>query len=57
LAISEKDRLEPVIMDSGLAINSDRFVNLCLKTNLKIFIENNHSDGQYVFWPDLASAH
>ncbi len=27
------------------------------KTKLKTFIDNNHSDGQYIFWPDLASAH
>jgi hypothetical protein len=29
----------------------------CIKKRLVPFIEAHHSDGQYLFWPDLASAH
>ena len=33
------------------------YVDECLKARLLPFIKKYHSDGEYVFWPDLASSH
>jgi len=41
---------------SGNAINKN-FYNDILKEKLVPFIKKNYSPGDYVFWPDLVSAH
>jgi hypothetical protein len=57
LAISEKRRSFPFIPESGNAIEDNRYVDNCLKSNLKKFIDKYHSHRKHFFWPDLAPAH
>ena len=47
----------PYFVPSGLAINKNTYLNECIVKRLIPFIKRFHSDGQYVFWPDLASSH
>jgi hypothetical protein len=42
---------------SGLAVNQKIYLNECIKKRLLPFINQHHSDGQYIFWPDLASSY
>ena len=39
------------------AINQDMYLEECLVKRLKPFIDKYHSNGKYLFWSDLASAH
>ena len=39
------------------AIKSDIYINECLEKRLLPFIHEYHQDLNYMFWPDLASAH
>ena len=57
IAISSKGHSGIYFRRGSMAINSETYQNNCLKKHLLPFIKNNHSDGQYLFWPDLASAH
>ena len=54
---SEEGMSPPFFVPSGLAINQYIYLDECIKKRLIPFIEKHHSDGQYVFWPNLASAH
>ena len=45
-----------VVPSRGL-INSDIYIEECLKKRLIPFIKKKHYSMPYVFWPDLASAH
>lgn len=47
---------EPYIHSSKNAITSDVYIKKCLPKLVK-FVEKFHSDGNYCFWPDKASAH
>ena len=40
----------------SLAIKSTIYINEFLEPVLLLFINRHHSDGKYIFWPDLASA-
>lgn len=57
LTINEKGYSKPFITDSKEAVNRFIYINECIKKRLIKFIKINHQDGDYVFWPDLASAH
>ena len=57
VAISENGISEAFFQPSGLAINKEIYSNECVVKRLKPFIDSHHLDGNYVFWPDLASAH
>jgi hypothetical protein len=57
IALSAKGISKPFISSSGMAINQDAYLEQCIKPLLIPFIENNHSESNYVFWPDLASSH
>lgn len=57
LCMSEKGLSKPYFMPSGLAINQKIYLEECIKKRLMPFISEYHSDGNYVFWPDLASSH
>ncbi len=57
LAIREKGRSFPFILESGNNIDANRFVNNCLKLKLKKFIDKYHSHRKYFFWLDLAPAY
>ena len=39
------------------AINSSTYIDECLEKRLLPFIQEHHPDSNYIFWPDLASAH
>ena len=39
------------------AVTGEIYANDCLKKRLKPFIDMYHSNGHYLFWPDLASCH
>ena len=47
----------PFIQPAGMAITSKLYVDKCLRPKLLPFIEAHHADGNYAFWPDLASSH
>jgi hypothetical protein len=57
LCFSDKGMSKPYFVPSGLAVNQFIYLEECIKKRLVPFIEAHHSDGQYLFWPDLASAH
>lgn len=57
LAISPKGVSEAHFQQSGLAINQHLYRDECLEKRLYKFIKTHHSEDNYVFWPDLASAH
>lgn len=58
IAISDRGISEPLIRPSkSEAINSDIYIEECLKKKLLPFIHEFHQDLNYIFWPDLASAH
>lgn len=56
LAISQHGMSEPEFFESGLAVNSERYINYCLP-KVKEFINKKHSTLKVIFWPDLASSH
>jgi transposase len=57
LAISAKGTSTPYIGNTkGPAITADLYINKCL-SKLRSFIEEHHAGDEYIFWPDLASAH
>jgi hypothetical protein len=57
LAISTKGISQIHIRPSAMAINQEVYLNECIIKRLVPFINKYHSDGNYVFWPDLASSH
>ena len=48
---------QPYFMPSGLAINQNVYQNECFLKTLIPFIKKYHGNGNYIFWPDKASAH
>ncbi len=58
VAISERGVSEPLIRPSkAVAINQETYLEECLVQRLLPFIEKHHDDGNYIFWPELASSH
>lgn len=45
------------IRKSGYAINADRYLNECIRKRLIPYIKSNYIPGEFIFWPDQASAH
>lgn len=56
LAIS-KNGMSKAFFCHGSSMNKDIYANECIRKRLLPFIEERHSDGNYLFWPDLASCH
>lgn len=56
-AISEEGVSDLFFKESKGVINGEIYRNECLEARLVPFIEELHPGGDYVFWPDLASAH
>ena len=54
ISMSPRGISEPFIMASGNEV--DQFVDLDSSLLLP-FIKTNHSDGNYIFWPDQAGCH
>lgn len=57
LAISPSGISAPYIVPSRMAVTKEIYVKECIQKRLLPFIQENHNDGKYIFWPDLASSH
>jgi transposase len=57
VALSTRGVSEPYIVKSGNAINQYVYRDECLMNRLVPFINQYHSDNNYIFWPDLATSH
>ena len=57
IAISSKGVSKPYFRETGNAINQYVYMEHCIQKRLKPFIEQHHVDEDFVFQPDLASAH
>ena len=58
MTISDRGILKALIRPSGsLSVNSAIYIKEYLEKRLLPLIEEFHIDGNYIFWPDLASAH
>ena len=56
LAISSRGHSTPYVITKQ-TINQKNYSKECITRRLLPFLTKHHSDGHYVFWPDLASAH
>ena len=56
LIISPKGIWKPFVVKSGQAINAATYIGI-LRRHLIPFINKHHKNGNYLFWPDLASWH
>lgn len=57
LAISSRGHSTAFICPSGNSVNADIYEKQCIRSRLVRFIREKHSDGNFVFWPDMATAH
>ena len=57
IAISDKGHSEPFFVPSRGNVNGEMYRRECIEGRLVPFLQKHHSDGDYIFWPDLASAH
>ena len=55
--MSPKGMSKPFFLRSGLAVNQFVYINKCIKPILLPFLQTHYPQGDYVFWPDLASSH
>lgn len=56
IAMSPKGFSQSVITKSRNAVTKETYIKDCLP-KVKNLIEKHYSDGNYIFWPDLASSH
>ena len=57
LAISPKGISKPHFQKSGVAVTKESYQSDCIVKKLVPFINEFHGDGNFLFWPDLASSH
>ena len=58
IAISERGMSKPLFRrQNSQAFDSTIYINECLSQRLLPFLHKHHPDYNYIFWPDLASAH
>ena len=57
ICLSEDAVCELVFLERPNSINGEFYRENCIKGKLVEFIEENHSQDDYIFWSDLASAH
>ena len=57
MALSSKDVSDVYVHKSKQAVRQATYLDECINKRLLPFIEKYHHDGNYIFWPDLASAH
>ena len=55
--MSSKDVSNVYVHRSKQTIRQDTYLNQCINKRLLPFIDKCHQNGNYLFWPDLASAH
>ena len=57
VVISEKGIREPYFCPQNQSVNGEIYRKKCIQEHLVPFLDKHHADGNYYFWPDLASAH
>ena len=57
MAKSSKDTSYIYVHKSIQAVNQETYMKECINKRLLPFIAKYHSNGNYLFWPDLAKAH
>ena len=57
LAILKEGISEPFFCPRNLSVTGEIYRNQCIKKLLIIFLGKFHDEGEYYFWPDLASSH
>ena len=57
MAVWAKGVSDVYVHKSKQAIRQGTYLKECINKRLLPFIEKHHQDGNYLFWPDLASAH
>lgn len=57
MAISAKGFSDVYVHKSKQAVSTNIYLNECINKRLLPFIEKHHPNGNFLFWPDLASAH
>ena len=55
-AVSSRGISYLAIFEEKTAMNTELYIAV-ITTYLTTFIEENHGDGKYIFWPDLAPCH
>lgn len=57
IALTPDGLTKPFIAKSGQSICSSTYISNCLDKILVPYINEHFNDGEYVFWPDMASCH
>lgn len=57
IAISSKGRSVAFVAPSRMNINAEVYQNECIRQRLLPFVQEMYPNGDYIFWPDLASSH
>jgi transposase len=57
ICVSESAVGEPVFLDRPNSVTAVFYQEECIRAKLTEFIAANHASDEYIFWPDLASAH
>ena len=57
IAVSPRGISKPYFCPSREAVNAEIYQKKCIRQRLLPFIAAHHHDGNYLFWPDLASCH
>ena len=57
LAISARGHSDPFFMPSRGNMNGEVYRQECVTARLVPFLHKHHSNGDFIFWPDLASCH
>jgi transposase len=57
VAISPRGISEPFFCPRNMAVNGDIYRQDCIQDHLLPFLQDFHQDGDYYFFPDLASSH
>ena len=57
MALSEEGHSDVFFVPNGGSVNGQVYRDECITARLVPFLDELHPDGDYIFWPDLASAH
>jgi hypothetical protein len=57
MAISSRGVSDVYVHQGKQAVRQDTYLKQCIDKRLIPFIEKYYADGNFLFWPDLASAH
>ena len=57
IAVSEKGISPPFFLERPNSINAQIYITECIMKRLVPFLNSKFPHGDYIFWPDLASAH